>query len=85
MWEVACRLTSFARHELYEWCADEFGPYPGADKIAFGRLPPPPGGWWGTRVRRGGVIPGFPVTVIARDGADPALRLRDTTFRLVKR
>jgi len=89
-WEAALRplgRSPFGSigHELYEWCADEFGPYPGADQRAFGRIAPPPGGWWGTRVRRGGTIPGFPVNVVTRRGADPALRLRDTTFRLVRR
>jgi formylglycine-generating enzyme required for sulfatase activity len=71
--------------DRYEWTADEFGPYPGADRRACERLPPPPGGWWGTRVRRGGPLPGFPATAFLRDGVDPTLRLRDTGFRLVKR
>jgi sulfatase-modifying factor enzyme 1 len=90
MWEAALRPTSRSPigpigHELYEWCADEFAPYPGADRVAIGRIAPPPGGWWGTRTRRGGAIPGFSVTVVGRRGADPSLRLRDTTFRLVRR
>lgn len=90
MWEAALRPPSrspFGKisEELYEWCADEFAPYPGADKIAVGRIDAPPGGWWGTRTRRGGAIPGLPVTVVTRSGADPTLRLRDTTFRLVRR
>ena len=89
MWEAALRPASRSpfgaiSEELYEWCADEFAPYPGADKIAVGRIEPPPGGWWGTRTRRGGAIPGIPVTVVTRGGADPSLRLRDTTFRLVR-
>jgi len=67
----------------YEWTADEFGPYPGADRRACDRLPPPPGGWWGTRARRGGSVRGLPPSAVTRDGVDPALRLRDTTFRLV--
>lgn len=71
--------------DLFEWCANEFGPYPGADRIAVGRIAAPPGGWWGTRTRRGGVIPGFPTTVVGRSGCDPDARLRDTTFRLMKR
>jgi formylglycine-generating enzyme required for sulfatase activity len=90
VWEVALRPTSRSPfgnvgHVLYEWCADEFGPYPGADRIAFGRVAPPPGGWFGTRTLRGGIIPGFRVTVVGRSGADPTLRLRDTTFRLMRR
>jgi hypothetical protein len=89
-WEVALRPPSRSAfgaigHDLYEWCADEFGPYPGADRIAFGRVAPPPGGWWGTRTVRGGVIPGFPVTVVTRSGTYPTLRLRNTTFRLARR
>lgn len=89
MWEVAFRrgTSPFGRigHELYEWCIDEFAAYPGADKVAVGRIEAPPGGWWGTRTRRGGVIPGFPVSAVTRSGADPNLKLRDTTFRLVRR
>jgi hypothetical protein len=89
-WEVALRspagsLEPIVDAERFEWCADEFGPYPGADQIAFGRFAPPPGGWFATRVRRGGAIPGLPVTVVGRRGADPSLRLRDTAFRLVRR
>jgi formylglycine-generating enzyme required for sulfatase activity len=89
-WEVALRSISGSPfsaigHALYEWCADEFGRYPGADRIAFGRIAPPPGGWFGTRTIRGGVIPGFHVTVIARRGGDPTLRLHDITFRLMRR
>lgn len=88
-WEAALRPPSRSAfgpigHDHYEWCADEFVPYPNADKQAFGRITPPPGGWWGTRVRRGGAIPGFPSTVVTRRGADPTLKLRDTTFRLVR-
>jgi formylglycine-generating enzyme required for sulfatase activity len=71
--------------DRYEWTADEFKPYPGADRRACERVPPPPGGWWGTRTRRGGALPGFPAAAFLRGGADPTLRLRDTTFRLVKR
>lgn len=90
MWEAALRPASRSpfgviSEELFEWCADEFAPYPGSDKIAVGRIEPPHGGWWGTRTRRGGAVPGLPVTVVARGGADPSLRLRDTTFRLVRR
>lgn len=90
MWEAALRPASrspfgASSEDLYEWCADEFAAYPGADKIAVGRIEPPPGGWWGTRTRRGGAIPGLPVTVVSRGGADPSVRLRDTTFRLVRR
>jgi len=88
-WEAALRHSRSAfgdvGHDLYEWTADEFVPYPGADKHAFARIAPPPGGWWGTRTRRAGAIPGFPTTVVGRRGADPTLRLRDTTFRLVRR
>jgi formylglycine-generating enzyme required for sulfatase activity len=69
---------------LYEWTADEFGPYPGADGKACARIPPPEGGWWGTRTRRGGPLPGFPATAVTRRGADPEQRLRDTTFRLAR-
>ncbi|HTM21219.1 MAG TPA: SUMF1/EgtB/PvdO family nonheme iron enzyme, partial [Kofleriaceae bacterium] len=76
-------------HELvtdhYEFTADEFAPYPGADQRACDRLPPPPGGWWGTRSRRGGSWRGLPPSAVTRGGVDPALRLRDTTFRLVMR
>ena len=90
MWEAALRPSSRSPfgaigHDLYEWCADAFAPYPGADMVAFGRIAPPPRGWSGTRTRRGGAIVGFPVTVVCRRGADPTLRLRDTTFRLVRR
>jgi formylglycine-generating enzyme required for sulfatase activity len=70
--------------ELHEWCVDEFAPYPGADQLACDRIAPPPGGWWGTRTRRGGALPGIPHTTVMRRGADPDVRLRDTTFRLVK-
>lgn len=89
MWEVALRSgrspVGALGHDFYEWCADEFAPYAGADRIATGRIAPPPGGWWGTRTRRGGAIAGFPTNVVTRRGADPTLRLRDTTFRLVRR
>jgi formylglycine-generating enzyme required for sulfatase activity len=89
-WEAGLRPSSRSPfgdigHDYYEWCADEFAPYPGADMVACGRIQPPPGGWWGTRTRRAGAIPGFPVSVVTRRGADPTLRLRDTTFRLVRR
>lgn len=70
--------------DFYEWCADEFGPYPGADRQACDRIQTPPGGWWGTRTRRGGALPGIPETTVMRRGADSKIRLRDTTFRLVK-
>ncbi|CAN5296103.1 hypothetical protein BH09MYX1_BH09MYX1_05730 [soil metagenome] len=86
--DILSRLgESFAAisEDRYEWCADEFAPYAGADEIAVGRIDPPLGGWWGTRTRRGGAIPGLPVTVVTRGGADPSVRLRDTTFRLVRR
>jgi formylglycine-generating enzyme required for sulfatase activity/uncharacterized protein YjbI with pentapeptide repeats len=69
---------------LAEWTADEFAPYPGADQRACDRVPPPPGGWWGTRTQRGPLV-GFPPTAVTRRGAAPDLRLRDTTFRLVRR
>ena len=83
-WEAALRPASrsaFApiSDELFEWCADEFRPYPGAD---LARVAPPPGGWAGTRAQRGGSIAGFPATVVTRDGADPSLRLRNATFRI---
>jgi formylglycine-generating enzyme required for sulfatase activity len=89
-WEVALRPPSRSPfgaigHDLYEWCADEFGPYPGADRIAFGRIAPPRGGWFGTRTTRGGVNHGLPVTVIGRSGCYPTLRLLNTTFRLMRR
>jgi formylglycine-generating enzyme required for sulfatase activity len=89
MWEAALRAGrspyGAVGHDVYEWCADKFAPYSGADPIAVGRITPPPGGWFGTRTRRGGAIPGFPTSVVTRRGADPTLRLRDTTFRLVRR
>lgn len=89
MWEAALRPPSRSPfgaigHELYEWCADAFELYAGADPIACARITPPPAGWTGTRTRRGGAPAGFPVTVVFRRGADPTLRLRDTTFRLVR-
>jgi formylglycine-generating enzyme required for sulfatase activity len=79
-WEVALRPTrspfGTIGHELFEWCADEFAPYRGAA---------PPEGPHDTRTRRGGAIPGFSINVVGRRGADPRLRLCDTTFRLVRR
>ncbi len=73
-------------HDLYEWCADEFHPYPGANAAAVARVTPPPGGWAGTRVTRGSSIMGFlDGTVVTRDASDPSLRLRNTTFRVVRR
>jgi formylglycine-generating enzyme required for sulfatase activity len=89
MWEAALRPSTRSPfgeidHDFYEWCADEFGPYPGADLVACERIAPPPDGWQGTRTRRG-VIPGFPRNVVGRRGGTPALRLRDTTFRLMRR
>lgn len=81
------RSTPEGVHDLvafgYEWCADEFRPYPGASESACD--PSPPGGWLGTRVRRGGPIPGFPPTAATRRGVAESVRLRDTTFRLVRK
>jgi len=80
------RCTPEGVHDLvtfgYEWCADEFRPYPGASESACD--PSPPGGWSGTRVRRGGPIIGFPPSSVTRKGVAEALRLRDTAFRLVR-
>jgi formylglycine-generating enzyme required for sulfatase activity len=88
-WEVALRPTrspfGSIGHELFEWCADEFEPYRGADRVALATIAAPPDGWHDTRTRRGGVIPGFSITVVGRRGAAPHMRLRDTTFRLVRR
>ncbi|HEY4238856.1 MAG TPA: SUMF1/EgtB/PvdO family nonheme iron enzyme [Kofleriaceae bacterium] len=88
-WEAAMRPSrspyGTIGHELYEWCADEFHPYPGADAAAIARVEPPPGGWAGKRVTRASSIGGFPPNVVTRDAADPALRLTNTTFRVVRR
>lgn len=88
-WEAALRPRSrslFApiSDELYEWCADELRPYPGANASALAHLAPP-GGFPGARVTRGASIVGFPTTVVTRDGSDPSLRLRNTTFRIAVR
>jgi formylglycine-generating enzyme required for sulfatase activity len=90
MWEAAVRPASRSPfgalgHELFEWCSDEFAPYPGAASDALVRSASPSDVRAGTRTRRGGAVAGFPVNVVTRDGADPDLRLRDTTFRLVRR
>lgn len=69
---------------LHEWCADEFGPYPGADARACGRVPSPPGGWTETRVRRSGAHPGLIPCAVTRRGAHADVQLGDTTFRLVR-
>lgn len=89
MWEAALRPPTRSPfgdigHDSYEWCADAFEPYPGADLVACERITPPPDGWPETRTRRG-ALPGFPNNVVGRRGGTPSLRLRDTTFRLVRR
>lgn len=76
--EAVLDLVTFG----YEWCADGFQPYPGASESACESSPR--GGWQGTRVRRGGPISGFPPSAATRKGVAETLRLRDTTFRLVR-
>ncbi len=70
---------------LFEWCADEFTPYPGADRQAWARLTPPEQSWAGTRVRRGGEPGELMPAAVTRRGADARTAFRDTTFRLVRR
>ncbi len=88
-WEAALRPSrspfGVIGHDFYEWCADEFHPYPGANAASVARVEPPPGGWAGARVTRGSSIMGFPTNVVTRDASAPSLRLRNTTFRVVRR
>jgi formylglycine-generating enzyme required for sulfatase activity len=60
---------------LFEWCADSFGPYPGADAP----LPDE-----AERTRRGGAALGLLPNAAHRQGVEPGIRLSDTTFRLVR-
>lgn len=78
--EGVCELVS----DLSEWVYDRFGPYPGADPTACGRIRPPRGGWQETRVCRGGSFEGLAPTAVTRRGDDPRQRWPNRTFRCVR-